>query len=112
MIYNFKGKFYIRLVSDYTTSDRKFGSDLMGKKGGDQFDFHVDGVELAQEREDGEDVTRVDIEGWFKKPTQGKWTKEELTDELMEQICDYVESFTKKYPQMFSLSIDKLVVKK
>jgi len=107
--YDFEVSFYLRDTSDYTTSDKKFGSDMMGKKGGDAFDFEVDNVKIYTDNVDGEDdeVTKVELTGDFKTDLRGL-KNSELSNKLMEYIGDVVVSYTKKHPQMFRVRVKKI----
>ena len=104
-IYAFDCSFHLNTTSDYVTSERKFGSDMLGVHGGDQFDFDVEHIYLSEDVYKNEEVTNVELDGTFKKPDGRDWNKSELTNALAEYIGDVVESYTKKYPQLFKVDI-------
>ena len=102
-IYAFDGSFYLISTSEYITSEKKFGGDMLGAHGGDLFDFDIEHIYLKEEKLDEDEATKVEIDGTFKAPNGLK--KDELLESLKEYVGDVVESYTKKYPQMFKMGI-------
>ena len=97
--YEFKVSFHINNPSDYAVSARRFGEDIKGHKGGEQFDFTIDNFNVVE----GDSVANYTLEGDFYY--NGELNKDELTDEIAEIIGSYVESFTSKYPQDFQATL-------
>ena len=99
----FEGTFYLETVNDYTTSERKFGGDMIGVKGGDMFDFEITDFDIDEDL----DNNRINIEltGSF-FITKDYYNNDELTNMLTDYIGLYVESFTKEYPNLFYLNVE------
>lgn len=106
--YNFDGAFYLSAVNDYILSERKFGGDMEGIHGGDEFDFHIDHVYMNEDNnENGEPITKIELDGFFYAPINNTMDKDDLTDCLMEYVGDVVHSYTKHIPQDFNIKISK-----
>ncbi len=97
----FYGKFHLTAVTDYTLSERKFGSDFSGHIGGDQFDFWIDWNDLREGDFEGESVTEVKFIGHFKIPPD--WSDDEALSTLENYIGQPIQSWTSKWPQMFEI---------
>jgi len=79
----------------------RFTNDLLGKKGGDMFDFTVEDIVVSPDSFDGKLCTSVFMRGVFTPP---EWvSKEDFLSTLMGEICGYVESYTDKHPQDCSI---------
>ena len=103
--YGYTGNFYLTANNKYISDE--FRNDFVGKHGGNFFDFYVEHIQRSVDKIDDEYITRIKIEGTFE--TEFDYTKDELTDMLMEYIGDVVESYTKKYPQEFNVDVHRIV---
>ncbi len=102
----FDGGFYLEKANDYTTSECDFGYDMLGKKGGDMFDFEILSCSIEIEEND---IKRIYIEGDFffnADDYKDKYNNNELANMLICYISGYVESFTNEYPKDFYLTVN------
>lgn len=102
----FDGSFYLENVTDYIVSEKSFGWDMLGKKGGDNFDFEILSCSIEIEEND---IKRIYIEGDFffdADDYKDEYNNNELAIMLICYISGYVESYTNEYPKDFYLKIN------
>lgn len=103
--HNFSGTFYLRINTDYTADPKKFTVDMLGKHGGDFFDFTIDTFKVTPH--EGEDFTDFEFTGYLSTDLGDEYTLSDKREMLIDYIAGPVESYTRKYPQMLSVDLKR-----
>ncbi len=99
-LFAFDGTFYLETVNSYTTSERKFGGDMIGDKGGNMFDFSI----LTMDINEVDDKVQVEFSGSL-FIDENTYTNDEISNLLSVDISGYVESYTEEFPKDFNLTV-------
>ena len=99
-LFAFDGTFYLETVNSYNTSERKFGGDMIGDKGGNMFDFSI----LTMDINEVNDKVQVEFSGSL-FIDENTYTNDEISNLLSVDISWYVESYTEEFPKDFNLTV-------
>ena len=100
-LFAFDGTFYLETVNSYTTSERKFGGDMIGDKGGNMFDFSI----LTMDINEVDDKVQVELSGSL-FIDENTYTNDEISNLLSVDISGYIESYTEEFPKDFTLTVE------